>query len=121
MNLIPLVVTVAAIILGSIFVDFEVGLLLGLIVGLAALQRETHLKIVALQKQIWEMSQPLVGSLREDSSRESKYDEPHPDPVEPRPYATQAAPPAAEPEPHATRAASIAAKPEKSRKRRPRK
>ena len=44
MNLIPLVVTVAAIILGSIFVDFEVGLLLGLIVGLAALQREPLLR-----------------------------------------------------------------------------
>ncbi len=48
MNLIPLVLTVVALFLGSIFVDFEVGLLSGLIVGLVALHRETHLKIVAL-------------------------------------------------------------------------
>ena len=99
MNLIPLVLTVAAIILGSIFVDFEVGLLLGLIVGLVALQRETHLKIVALQDQIRDLSQPLVRTPREEPLRESKYDEPHPDRVEP--------------EPNSTRAASIAAEAEK--------
>jgi hypothetical protein len=76
MNLIPLIVTVAAIILGSIFVDFEVGLLLGLVVGLVALQRETHLKIVALQDQIRVLSQPLVRNPKEEPLRESNYDEP---------------------------------------------
>jgi len=52
MNLIPLIVTVLAVIAGSIFVDFETGLLFGLIAGLVALQRETHLRIVSLQDEI---------------------------------------------------------------------
>jgi len=82
MNLIPLVLTVLAIILGPIFVVFQVGLLLGLIVGLVALQRETHLKIVALQNQIRVLSQPLVSTPKEEPLPESKYDEPHPDQVE---------------------------------------
>ncbi len=89
MNLIPLVLTVAAIIAGSIFVDFEVGLLLGLIVGLVALQREIHLKIVALQDQIRGLSQPPIGTVKGGPPPESNFVKPEPDPVDAEAHSTQ--------------------------------
>ena len=57
MNLIPFALTILAVVFGTVFAEFEIGLLLGLIVGLVALQRETHLKIVALQNEIRGLSQ----------------------------------------------------------------
>ena len=51
MNLLPFVLTILAIVSGSILVEFKIGLLLGLIVGLVALQRDTHLKLVGLQDE----------------------------------------------------------------------
>jgi len=89
MNLIPLVLTIAAIIVGSIFVDFEVGLLLGLIVGLVALQRESHLKIVALQDQIRDLSQPLIGTAKGDLLPKSNFAKPDPDPVDTEAHSTR--------------------------------
>jgi len=109
MNLIPLVLTVAAIIVGSIFVDLEVGLLLGIIIGLVALQRETHLKIVALQDQIRDLSQPLIGAAKGDPLPESKFAEPDPDPVDAETYSTRPAPATPEPESYSVRAASTTA------------
>ena len=52
MNLIPFVLTILAIAFGTIFAEFEIGLLLGLFVGLVALQRETNLKVISLQDEI---------------------------------------------------------------------
>ncbi len=100
MNLIPLVLTVVALILGSIFVDFEVGLLSGLIVGLVALQRETHLRFIALQDQVRLLSNPLGMRPEKEPIVDSKIDAPDPDAVEP--------------ETHSSRPLSIVAKPEKS-------
>lgn len=100
MNLIPIVLTLVAIILGSIFADFKVGLLSGLIVGLVALQRETHLKIVALQDQVRLLSNPLSRTPEKNPSTESNSDVPDPDAVEP--------------ETHSSPPLSIIAKPEKS-------
>ncbi len=100
MNLIPLVLTVVALILGSIFDDFEDGLLSGLIDGLAALQRETHHKIFALQDQVRLLSKPLDMTPEKEPIVDSKVDEPDPDAVEP--------------ETQSSRPLSIIAKPEKS-------
>jgi len=97
MNLIPLALTVVATILGSIFVDFEVGLLSGFIVGLVALQREIHLKIVALQDQVRLLSNPLSRAPEKDSITKSKFDEPDPESDEPRSHSSQAVSIAAKP------------------------
>ena len=98
MNLIPLVLTVITIILGSVFVDFEVGIMSGLIVGLVALQREAHLKFVALQDQVRLLSNPLGMTPEKEPIVDSKIDEPDPDAVKP--------------ETHSGRPLSIIAKPE---------
>jgi len=100
MNLIPLVLTVAALILGSVFVGFEVGIISGLIVGLVALQRETHLKFVALQDKVRLLSNPPGRTPEKEPLVDSKIDEPDPD--------------AEETETHSNRPLSIIAKPEKS-------
>jgi len=98
MNLIPIALTVAALILGSVFVGFEVGIVSGLIVGLVALQRETHLKFVALQDQVRLLSNPPGKTPEKEPLVDSKIDEPDPD--------------AEEPETHSSRPLSIIAKPE---------
>jgi len=98
MNLIPIALTVAALILGSVFVGFEVGIVSGLIVGLVALQRETHLKFVALQDQVRLLSNPPGMTPEKEPIVDPKIDEPDPD--------------AEEPETHASRPLSIIAKPE---------
>ncbi len=100
MNLIPLVLTVVTLILGSVFVGFEVGIVSGLIVGLVALQRETHLKFVALQDQVRLLSKPPGMTPEKEPIVDSKIDEPDPDAVEP--------------ETQSSRPLSIIAKPEKS-------
>ena len=98
MNLIPLVLTVAALILGSVFVGFEVGIISGLIVGLVALQRETHLKFVALQDKVRLLSNPPGKTPENKPLVDSKIDEPDPDAVKP--------------ETHSGRPLSIITKPE---------
>ncbi len=100
MNLIPIALTVVVLILGSVFVGFEVGIMSGLIVGLVALQRETHLKFVALQDQVRLLSNPLGMTPEKETIVDSKIDAPDPDAVEP--------------ETHSNRPLSIVAKPEKS-------
>ena len=98
MNLIPIALTVAALILGSVFVGFEVGIVSGLIVGLVALQRETHLRFVTLQDQVRLLSNPPGGTPEKESTVDSEIDEPDPD--------------AEEPETHSNRPLPIIAKPE---------
>lgn len=98
MNLIPIALTVVALILGSVFVGFEVGIVSGLIVGLVALQRETHLRFVALQDQVRLLSNPPGGTPEKEPIVDSEIDEPDPD--------------AEEPETHSNRPLSIIAKPE---------
>ncbi len=98
MNLIPLVLTVVTLILGSVFVGFEVGIVSGLIVGLVALQRETHLKFVALQDQVRLLSKPPGMTPEKEPIVDSKIDEPDPDAVKP--------------ETHSGRPRSIITKPE---------
>ncbi len=98
MNLIPLVLTVITIILGSVVVGCEVGLMSGFIVGLVALQRETHLRFVTLQDQVRLLSNPLGRTPEKEPIVDSKIDEPDPDAVEP--------------ETHSGRPLSIIAKPE---------
>ncbi len=83
MNLIPITLTVLVLILGSVFVGFEVGIMSGLIVGLVALQRETHLKLVALQDQVRLLSNPLGMTPEKEPKVDSKIDEPDPDALEP--------------------------------------
>ncbi len=79
MNLIPIALTVVALILDSVFVGFEVGIVSGLIVGLVALQRETHLRFVALQDQVRLLSNPLGMTPEKEPIVDSKIDEPDPD------------------------------------------
>ena len=92
MSLVPLVLTIVALILGSIFVDFEVGLLSGLIVGLVALQRETHLKIVALQDQVRRLSELLIRTPEKGPIADSDTSEAIPDTDESESYTTRSAP-----------------------------
>ncbi len=98
MNLIPIALTVMALILGSVFVGFEVGIMSGLIVGLVALQRETHLKFVALQDQVRLLSNPPGKTPEKEPVIDSKIDEPDPD--------------SDDSETHSSRPLSIIAKPE---------
>ncbi len=98
MNLIPIALTVVALILGSVFVGFEVGIMSGLIVGLVALQRETHLRFVALQDKVRLLSNPPGMTPEKKPIVDSKIDEPDPDVVEP--------------ETQSSRPLSIVAKPE---------
>ena len=98
MNLIPIALTVVALILGSVFVGFEVGIMSGLIVGLVALQRETHLRFVALQDQVRLLSNPPDKTPEKEPIVDPKIDEPDPD--------------AEETETHSSRPLSIIAKPE---------
>jgi hypothetical protein len=91
MNLIPFVFTILAIISGSILVDFKIGLLLGLIVGLVALQRETHLKIVGLQNDTRRLSKTPTKAPGEEAVAESKANVQYPDKIEPQPSHTWAA------------------------------
>ena len=98
MNLIPIVLTVLALILGSVFVGIEVGIVSGLIVGLVALQRETHLRFVTLQDQVRLLSNPPGGTPEKEPIVDSEIDEPDPD--------------AEEPETHSNRPLSIIAKSE---------
>ena len=100
MNLIPIALTVVVLILGSVFVGFEVGIMSGLIVGLVALQRETHLRFVALQDQVRLLSNPLGMTPEKKSIVDSKIDAPDQDAVEP--------------ETQSSRPLSIIAKPDKS-------
>ena len=83
MNLIPIALTIVALILGSFSVGFEVGIMSGLIVGLVALQRETHLRFVALQDQVRLLSNPPGETPEKEPIVDSKIDEPDPDAVEP--------------------------------------
>jgi hypothetical protein len=99
MNLIPITLTVLVLILGSVFVGFEVGIMSGLIVGLVALQRETHLKFVTLQDQVRLLSNPPGETPKKEPTVDSKIDEP--------------GPVSDEPETHSSRPLSIIAKPEK--------
>lgn len=100
MNLIPIALTVVALILGSVFVGFEVGIVSGLIVGLVALQRETHLRFVALQDQVRLLSNPPGSTPEKEPVVDSKIDEPDPD--------------SDDSETHSSRPLSIIAKPEQS-------
>ena len=100
MNLIPIVLTILVIVFGSIFAEFEMGLLLGLIVGLIALQRDTHLKVSSLRDEIRSLSKNPANTPPQASTTGSKIDAQHPDSIE-----TQAS---------YTRAASIPAKPDRA-------
>ena len=100
MNLIPLVLTILAVTFGAIFVEFEIGLLLGLIVGLVALQRETHLKIVSLQDEIRQLSETLTGTPPSPPAANANV-------VAQYPHSTET-------QPSYTRAASIPAKPDRA-------
>ncbi len=88
MNLIPIALTVVALILGSVFVGFEVGIMSGLIVGLVALQRETHLRFVDLQDQVRLLSNPLGRTPEKEPLVDSKIDESDPDAVEPETHSS---------------------------------
>ena len=88
MNLIPIALTVVALILGSVFVGFEVGIMSGLIVGLVALQRETHLRLVDLQDQVRLLSNPLGRTPEKEPLVDSKIDESDPDAVEPETHSS---------------------------------
>jgi len=83
MNLIPITLTVLALIIGSVFVGFEVGIMSGLIVGLIALQRETHLRFVTLQDKVRLLSNPPGETPKKEPTVDSKIDEPDPDSDEP--------------------------------------
>lgn len=91
MNLIPFVLTILAIISGTILVEFEIGLLLGLIAGLVALQRETHLKIVSLQDETRRLSKTPTEAQGEEPVADSKANLQYPDKSELRPSHTWAA------------------------------
>jgi hypothetical protein len=91
MNLIPLVLTILAIISGTILVEFEIGLLLGLIAGLVALQRETQLKIVSLQDETRRLSKTPAKAPGEEPVADSKANLQYPNRFEPQPSYTQAA------------------------------
>ena len=92
MNLLPIVLTILAIVFGSIFAEFETGLLLGLIVGLIALQRDTHLKVTSLRDEIQRLSVTPDKVPPQEPVTDSKIDA----------------------QPGYTRAASIPAKPDKA-------
>jgi hypothetical protein len=98
MNLIPIVLTIIAIISGSILVEFEMGLLVGLIVGLVALQRETHLKLVSLQDETRRLSKTPTEAPGEEPVADSKANVQYPDKFEPQPSHTWAASIPAKPE-----------------------
>jgi len=91
MNLIPFVLTILAIISGTILVEFEIGLLLGLIAGLVALQRETHLKLVSLQDETRHLSKTSTEAPAEEPVADSKANLQYPDKFEPPPSHTWAA------------------------------
>ena len=91
MNLVPFVITVLAIIFGSIVANFEIGLLSGLIAGLLTLQRETHLKIVALQDQIRLLSEALAKTSGDDSASDSGAVGQYQDSIESDPYKVRSA------------------------------
>jgi len=93
MNLIPFVLTILAIISGTILVEFEIGLLLGLIVGLVALQRDTHLKLVGLQDETRRLSKTPTEAPGdgEEPVADSKANLQYPDKFEPQPSHTWAA------------------------------
>jgi len=91
MNLIPFVLTILAIVSGSILVEFKIGLLLGLIVGLVALQRETHLKIVGLQDDTRRLTKTPAKAPGEEAAADSKANVQYPDKFEPQPSHTWAA------------------------------
>ena len=122
MNLIPFVLTILAIALGTILVEFETGLFLGLIVGLVALQRETHLKIVSLQDETRRLSGTPAIKPREEPVADLKADTLYPDKFDSQSNDTQTVSIAAQPEyartapipvkPEYTRTAAIPAKPE---------
>ena len=92
MNLIPVVLTILAIVSGSVLVEFEIGLLLGLIVGLVALQRETHLKIVSLQDETRRLSKNPAKAPGEEPIADSKANQRYPNRFEPRPSYTRDTP-----------------------------
>jgi len=89
MNLIPVVLTILAIVSGSILVEFEIGLLLGLIVGLIALQRETHLQLVSLQDETRRLSKTPAEAPGEEPVADSKANVQYPDKFEPHPGYTR--------------------------------
>jgi len=91
MNLLPFVLTILAIVSGSILVEFKIGLLLGLIVGLVALQRETHLKIVGLQDETRRLSKTPTEAPGEEPVADSEANVQYPDKFELRPSHTWAA------------------------------
>ncbi len=75
MNLIPFALTILAIVFGSVIAEFEIGLLFGLIVGLIALQRETHLKIVVLEEEIRNLRESPIQSSAQEPKADSQSDE----------------------------------------------
>jgi hypothetical protein len=74
MNLIPFVLTTLAIAFGSIFFEFETGLLIGLFVGLVAVQGETHLKLIGLQDKIRTRSRTSARTTPKAAIMDSKAD-----------------------------------------------
>jgi hypothetical protein len=97
MNLIPFALTIVAFVIGIIIADFEIGLLLGLIVGLVALQRETHLKIVSLQEELRQLSETQVKTPTEPAT-DSETDTNYTDSFESQPSYTRTASIPAQPE-----------------------
>jgi len=91
MNLIPLVLTILAIAFGTIFAEFEIGLLLGLFVGMVAIQRETHLKVINLQDEIQRLSETPDKTSPPEPVADSKVDAQYPDSIKTQPSYTRAA------------------------------
>jgi uncharacterized membrane protein len=91
MNLIPFVLTILAIAFGTIFAEFEIGLLLGLFVGLVALQRETNLKVISLQDEIQRLSETPDKTSAQSPAPDSNVDTQYPDRIQTQPSYTRAA------------------------------
>ncbi|MDH3469093.1 MAG: DUF2339 domain-containing protein, partial [Gammaproteobacteria bacterium] len=98
MNIMPLVFTVLAVAFGTAVFELEVGLLVGLVVGLIALQRQTDGKIVGLQHEITRLSERLAGAPQERPLPESDTDKQHSDILAPESGAIQSAGIPAEPD-----------------------